>query len=101
MAAIVSLWSSKTGEIKRFLDRYCEKDMHIGDDVKQWIHVYNNPLDAIDIISVVIENDEIYQLSLCIQVDSGDLYRVTRENHNDIIKGLLYVFYEEHESVLC
>lgn len=99
MSLMFSLWSKKTGEIKRFLDNYYEKNINMDDDVDQWIYIYNKPLEAIDIISAVIDNNDKYNLSLCIQLDQGDVYPVTAENYNDVIKGLLCLFYKEENDI--
>ena len=91
----VSLWTHKQGELKRFLERYYCKEIYMDEDVDRWVYIYNNPLDAVDIISAVMDNNDKYDISICIQVDQGDLHPVTTENHNDIIKGIFYLFYEE------
>jgi hypothetical protein len=96
MSIAVNLWSKRNGEIKRFLESYYEKKVTMDEDVDQWIYVYNKPLDAIDMISAVVDNNDKFQLLMCIQVDKGDLHPVTYENHNDIIKGLLVLFYSEN-----
>lgn len=98
MAITVNLWSDKTGEIKRFLERYYQKDINMDEDVDQWIYVYNKPMEAIDLISTVMDNKDKYSLSICIQVDSFDIHPVTNENHNDIIKGIIYLYYKEHQE---
>jgi hypothetical protein len=95
MAIVVSLWSRKTGEIRRFLQCYYEKDVHMDEDVEQWIYVYNKPMEAVDLISAVIDNNDKYEINICIQVDKGDVHPVTFENHNDIIKSIIHVYYEE------
>jgi len=64
-------------------------------DVDQWMYVYNKPLEAVDIISTVVDNSHKYDITMYIQVDAEDLQPVTYENHNDIIKGLFSLFYEE------
>ncbi|MCX7923383.1 MAG: hypothetical protein N3B21_15440 [Clostridia bacterium] len=101
MAITVNLWSNENGEIKRFLEKYYEKEVRMDEDVWKWIYIYNKPLDAIDMISVVMDNIDKYKLSMCIQVDDGDLHPVTMENHNDIIKGILYLFYQEIPETAC
>jgi hypothetical protein len=95
MAVTLNLWSCKVGEIKRFLERYHEKDIKMDEDVGQWVYVYKKPLDAIDMISAIIDNVDKYQLALSIQVNEGEHHPITLENHNDVIKGLLCLFYEE------
>jgi len=98
MPVVVNLWSKKTGEIKRFLESFYQKKMDMDEDVEQWIYIYNKPLDAIDMISVVIDNNDKHQIAMCIQVDRGDVHPVTVQNHNDIIKGLLYLYYRDPDS---
>lgn len=101
MAITVNLWSRKTGEIKRFLEKYYSKKVAIDEDVDQWIYVYRKSVEAVDIISTVIDNNDKYQIAACIQVDEGDVHPVTKENYNDIIKGIFYLFYEEKQEILC
>lgn len=101
MAVLLSLWSRKNGEIKRFLDRFYEKDVKLDEDVDRWMYVYNKPLDAVDMISTVMDNSDKYQIGVCIQIDRGDVHTVTAENLNDIIKGIFCLFYEESQEELA
>ena len=96
MGISVNLWSRKEGELKRFLDNYYEKDTKLENGIEQWIYVYNKPLDSIDIISAVLDNNHLFDIKLCIQIDEGDLLPVTNLNHNDIIKCILYLYYNEN-----
>lgn len=95
MYVTVNLLSRKTGEIKDFLERYYQKELKMDNDIDQWIYVYNKPLQAIDMISTVIDNSDKHKMTLLIQVDRGDVHAVTYENCNDIIKALLYLYYNE------
>jgi hypothetical protein len=95
MSFVVSLCSRKSGEIGRFLKSYYEKNVNIDEDVEQWMYVYNKPMDAVDIISAVIDNNDRYEIDIYIQVDKGETHSVTMENHNDIIKSIIYLYYEE------
>ncbi|OGO81190.1 MAG: hypothetical protein A2Y21_01185 [Clostridiales bacterium GWC2_40_7] len=101
MAITVNLWSRKTGEIKRFLEKYYGKDVYMDEDVDNWIYVYNKPVDAVDIISALIDNNDRFQILIYIQVDEGDIHPITVENHNDVIKGIFYLFYEEQNEIRC
>jgi len=98
MSISVSLCSRKIGEIKSFLEKYYQKEIELDNDVGQWTYVYNRPLEAIDLITAVIDNNFEYNINLFIQVDEGDIHVVTSENCNDIIKALLYLYYEDHEG---
>lgn len=98
MSISVSLWSRKEGEIKRFLQRYYEKEVFLDEDVEKWIYVYNKPLDSVDIISAVVDNNDQYQISMCIQLNDGDPHLITENNHNDVIKDIFELFYREPED---
>jgi hypothetical protein len=95
MVISVYLQSDRHGEIKRFLEMYYEKVVDIDDDVEKWIYTYAKPLEAVDIISVVVDNMDKFNINLCIQVDNKILHQVTADNHNDIIKGIFSLFYDE------
>lgn len=95
MSITVTLWSGKPGEIREFMEKFYQKDVKMEEGVDQWIYVYRKPLDAIDIISTVMDNNYKYNINVCLQVNDCDLHPVTNENYNDIIKGLFYLFYEE------
>lgn len=95
MSISVNMWSNREGEIKRFLEKYYGKSVDIDNDVNQWIYVYNKPLEAVDIISALMDNNDKYKIAMCIQVDQGDIHPVTVENHNDIIKGMFCLFYQD------
>jgi len=93
MYVTVNLLSKKPGEIKNFLESYYQKKLDMDNDVGHWIYVYYKPLQAIDLISTVIDNSDKHKMTLLIQVDKGDIHTVTYENCNDIIKALLYLYY--------
>lgn len=99
MPITVNLLSDKTGEIKSFLEKFYGKCIEMDNDVEKWIYVYNKPLHAADIISAVIDNKDKYHISLCLQVNDGDAYTVTAENHDDVIKGLFCLFYDENTCI--
>lgn len=95
MSITVNLWSKKEGEIKRFLEKYYQDEVIMDEDVDQWSYVYREPLKSVDIISALMDNTHKYEIALGVQVNNGDLYPVTEENHNDVIKGIFCLFYEE------
>ncbi len=101
MAITVSMWSDKKGEIKKFLKSFYQKEVKMDEDIGQWIYVYNKPLESIDIISALMDNKDKYHISMCIQVDRADPHVITVANHNDIIKSILYLYYEEPQEIGC
>ncbi|WP_038289290.1 hypothetical protein [Acetivibrio straminisolvens] len=98
MYVTVNLLSKRSGEIKSFLESYYQKELDMDKDIEHWIYVYYKPLQAIDLISTVIDNCDKHKMTLLIQVNRGDIHTVTYENCNDIIKALLYLYYREGDT---
>ncbi|NMB34539.1 MAG: hypothetical protein GX992_10010 [Clostridium sp.] len=95
MHITVSLLARKTGEIKDFLQRFYQRDVKMDRDVQQWIYVYNKPLEAIDVITTAIDNNDKHEMVVFVQVDEGDIHAVTCENCNDIVKAIFYLYHNE------
>lgn len=95
MPVAVSLYSEHLGEIKRFLESYYGKEIGLEEDVDQWIYIYSKPMEALDMISAVMDNSDFYQIGLEIQIGEGRVHQVTVENHNDIVKSIIYLYYED------
>ena len=99
MAVLVNLWSKQSGEIKRFLEKYYEKEIKMDNEVEQWVYIYSRPLDSIDIISALMDNFDKYKIFLFIQIDKGEIHPLTLENYNDVIKGIICLYYKEISEV--
>ena len=95
MNLTVNLWSRKTGELKRFLECYYEREVNLNGNDREWSNIYGKPVEAVDIISAVIDNNDKYQIAISIQVNEGQMHVITSENHNDIIKDIFQLFYCE------
>ena len=82
--------------MKRFLECYYgrEIDLNVNDD--EWSYIYGKPVEAVDIISAVVDNNDKYQIAVSIQVNGGQIHAITPENHNDIIRGIFQLFYDEN-----
>jgi len=97
MSVSVNMWSTSCGEIKRFLEAFYEREINIDEDTGQWFCDYGNPLESADIISAVMDNSHKFDIVLYIQVNKGNLFRITEENFNDVIKGLFILYYQMNE----
>lgn len=95
MNLTVNLWSGKKGEIKRFLDMFYDRDSNMDEGTGEWEYVYKKPLEAIDIINAVMDNSDKYQINLCIQIDEGQMFHITSDNHNEVIRDMFGLFYNE------
>lgn len=96
MCISVNLYSRYAGEINIFLERFYEKELKIDKDLNQWVHICNKPLEVVDIISALIDNEDVYSIVMYIQVGNGDFQPVTSENYNYIIEALFCVYYENN-----
>jgi len=98
MPVTINLSSENASVLKRFLDSYFEKDSHIDDDVSAWMNVFNKPLEAIDLITSVIDNSDTFDIQLGICMDAGILVEVNHQNVNEIIKFMLFRYYKQSDT---
>ena len=61
MGVVVSLYSTKNNEIKRFLNSYYAKPVYLDNDLK-WEYYFENPLQSAEIIGTFIDNNENYKI---------------------------------------
>jgi len=85
MNAIVKLYSTKSGEIFKFLQHFSKDISSINDDLL-WQKNYKNPIEIADIISALLEND--YDINMWISLDKDVFINVTEHNADDIIRYL-------------
>lgn len=85
MNAIVKLYSTKSGEILKFLQHFYTNIVSIDDDLL-WQKTYENPIEIADIISALLEND--YDINMWISLDKDVFINVTENNADDIIRYL-------------
>ncbi len=104
MSLTVNLWSRKNGELERFLECYYKEaqpeeilEIERTEETEggEWFYVYNRPLEAVDMISAVMDNNDRYQILVCLQIDEGQMYIVTPENYNEVIRDIFLMFHNE------
>lgn len=88
MNSVVKLYSTTNGEILRFLKNFDSKNNYELKDDLLWEKEYENPLEMVDIITALIENQEDYKINLWISLDKDMLINVTKNNADDIIRYL-------------
>jgi len=98
MSIVLNLSSENASTLKNFLDRFYEKDFMLEDDVIEWVNVFNEPLEAIDIMTAVMDNKDKFDIKLCMSMDPGLFIDVTQFNIEDIIKLMLLRFYKKSEN---
>ena len=87
MGVIVSLYSSKKGEINNFLSKFYEKNLNINDSLK-WEQSFANPIDSVNIIGTFIDNKENFDINMWVSLDTGFFINVTDFNSDKIIRYL-------------
>ena len=84
----VNLYSTKHGEIYRFLSKFYNQGKISKIDTLKWAKKFDNPIEIADIIGVFIDNKEKFEINMWISLDKGAFVNVTEDNINAIIKYL-------------
>ena len=70
LSAVVNLYSDKSGEIQRFINKYLNEENNLCNELK-WEKVYENPVDISDIIGIFIENIDKYNINMWVSCDKN------------------------------
>ena len=54
----------------------------------EWEKVFENPIEIVDIIGALVENSDIYKISMWICIDKGCFIHVSDDNADEIIRYL-------------
>lgn len=87
---VVTLLSEKPSEISRFLKKYYEKDIIIEEGAFKWSCFYDRPLDTINIISTLIDNNDSYKIDAILTLNRLGSIKITDDNLNEIIRMFLW-----------
>lgn len=86
----LNLYSKDKNEISNFLERFYNKKI----DKSIENISFENPLEMIDLISTLIDNNDQYNISAWINLDEDIFIKISNSNLNEIIKYL----YERYPS---
>lgn len=89
--ASVNLYSTKSGDIKNFLETFFEVPIILRDSLS-WTKKYNNPIEIVDIIGSFIDNNYKYNIGMWISLDTGILINITDYNADLIIRYMFERF---------
>ena len=89
MSITVNLISERENIIHEFLTKFFEKDMLADAYTSEWSYILPNPLDAINIISAVMDNSLENDLTVWVSFDPNIFLKVKTDNYNEIIKYIL------------
>ena len=85
LKASINLYSTKNGEIERFLTSFYNKKIELKNNLK-WNTDFENPIEINDIIGTFIENNDKYKINMWISLDKGVYINVTEHNADKIIR---------------
>lgn len=88
MGVIVSLYSDKKGEIKRFLYSFFKSENINIDNELKWEYFFENPIESANIIGVFIDNNDKFKINMWVSLDTGFFINVTDFNSDKIIRYL-------------
>lgn len=90
MEAIIKLYSNQEDAIFNFLNtffRSSDEDLHTYlPHTLEWQKKYQNPIDMVDMIGTLIENNDKYKIFMWISLDSGLFIHVTNSNVDQVIR---------------
>ena len=85
LKASINLYSTKNGEIERFLTSFYNKKIELKNNLK-WNTDFENPIEINDMIGTFIENNDKYKINMWISLDKGVYINVTEHNADKIIR---------------
>ena len=88
MNALVRLYSDEEREISSFLSRFFQnKEIAIEDELL-WQKEYANPLEMVDMMGALIENQEDYKINMWISLDQDLFINITKSSIDSVIRYL-------------
>lgn len=88
MNSIIRLYSNKDGEISSFLARFFKNKQITIENELLWQKEYENPLEMVDMMGALIENQEDYKINMWISLDQDLFINITKNSINDVIRYL-------------
>lgn len=92
MSITLNLVSEKNNAINDFLTKFFEKNMLTDAHTAEWSYILPNPLDAVNIISAVMDNSLEDVLTIWVSFDPNIFIKVKSDNYDEIIKYILERF---------
>lgn len=88
MEIAVTFRAGKTGEIKRFIDGYYEREHELSPEVRQLTFLFSRPLEAHDMVSVFVDNSCDFDMELWVGMEGLNM-RATQENLYVVLLSIL------------
>ena len=91
----ITLLSKKPSELNNFLNTYFDKEIEVTDEAFMWSCIYQEPLQSVNLISTLIDNNEKYKIEALISIEHLQSIKVSEENLDDLIKFMFFRYYSE------
>ena len=88
----LNLVTEQENILNEFLTKYFEKDMMVDNITYEWSYTLENPLDAVQIISAVMDNNLNDKITPWVSFDPNVFIKIKDNNYNDVIKYILERF---------
>ena len=85
MKTNIRLYSTKSGEINKFLSSFYNKKIELPSDLKYNMS-FENPVEIADLIGTYIENNDNYKINMWVSLDKGIYINVTQYNADKLIR---------------
>lgn len=82
----LNLFSENKDNLKDFLEKYYNSSIKL--DELKFEKDFENPIDMIEIISTIIDNNDKYKIGIWISIDKDIFINITELNLDNIIKYL-------------
>lgn len=80
----ISLYCEDENILSSFLNKYYNKNLsNTMEDIS-----FDNPIELVDLISIIVDNNDKYPISAWINLDEDIYIKITNSNVNEIIKYL-------------
>ena len=92
----LNLFSENKDNLKDFLEKYYNSSIKL--DELKFEKDFENPIDMIEIISTIIDNNDKYKIGIWISIDKDIFINITELNLDNIIKYLFerYPYWKKH-----
>ena len=87
MKPSINLYSTGKEDIKNFLSKFYD-NFQITKNLKKWSLEYENPIEMVDLIGVLLDNKDKFNINMWISLDPGFYININDTNGEKIIRYL-------------
>ena len=84
---VLNLFTETKENLEDFLDKFYNMSFSLSE--LKFEKEFDNPIDMIEIISTIIDNNERYPIGIWVSIDKDIFINITENNLNTIIKYFL------------